>query len=475
MKLPSFFQPRGGREQRLAPRIEVAYAASGNRGLAFNLSWRSIATRGGQKEALRVARAGGATHALVRAGQVGMGILPKRSRRPGARLLPAALVAARQHPGTAVCCIEVTPGEYWLALSIHGAPTSTDLFLSGISADQALQRALSLLEGLDDAQAGATLHTNIPGCTLPNARPYAPSDMLEAIVPESDVLRLVPRPTPVRGFLLGGLLLVAAILAWQQHRSRSDDASRAPSAAALPPAAPDLQSAWAAAVMRWAASVPMPRQGALEPARESLGGLPVHWHGWSLVQATCRASDLGPGAPDHRNWHCDAEYQRGPGALLNRDMAARAPAGWSLRFLPLGALQLHRTVRESASPLRPDELPTVSHFEVEVASRLQRLSPAFSGEVRLAFTPVPIAAPVDAAGQALPPPAESLVPLRAEFQWAGPLRSIDALLAEGVIAQWQAIHLTHQPSAAEGVIPMEPRASGSALMVDLKGVFLAKP
>jgi hypothetical protein len=474
MKLLSIFRARGGREPRPAPTIEVAYDAAGNRGLAFNLSWRSIATRGGRKEALRVARAGGATHALVRAGQVGMGVLPKRSCRPGARLLPAAMVAARQHPGTAVCCVEVTPGEYWLALSIHGAPTSTDLFLSGVSADEALQRARALLDGLGDAQAGATLHTNIPGCTLPNARPYTPADMLEAIVPEGDVLRLVPRPPPARGFLLGALLLVAASVAWQQYRSRSDAAGRSASAMVLPPA-PDLQSAWAAAVVRWAAGVPMPRAGALQPARDSLGDLPVHWHGWLLVQAGCRASDLEPGAPTHRNWHCEAKYQRGPGALLNRDMVSRAPAGWRLRLLPLGALQLRRTVQEPASPVRPDELPPVSHFEVEVASRLQRLAPAFSGDVRLAFTPVAVEPPTDAAGQVLPPPAQSLAPFRADFHWTGPLRSIDALLAEGVAAQWQAIHLTHQPGAAGGVIPMEARASGSVLMVDLKGVFLAKP
>jgi len=474
MGLLTAIRSRLGREQRLASRIEVAYDASGNRGLAFNLAWRSIATGGGRQEALRVARVAGATHAVVRAGQVGMGVLPERSLRPGARLLPAALVAARQHSGTAVCCLEITPGEYWLALTIHGAPTSTDLFLSGVSADEALERARAILEGLD-ARADATLHTNVAGCTLPNTRPYAPADMLEAVVPEGDVLRPLPRPPRVRGLLLGTLLVAAAVLAWHQHRALTDVARRAQLAADASAAAPDLQSAWDAALMRWAAGVPLPSASALQPVRKSLGGLPAHWHGWELAQAGCRATDLEPGPPARRIWQCEAEYRRGPAAHLNRDMAPRAPAGWTLRFLPLGGLQLHQTVQEPAVALQPDDLLPVSHYEVEVASRLQRLSPAFAGDFQLVFTPLALPPPTDAAGQALGPPPRPVLPSRAEFHVRGPLRSIDAVIAAGVAAHWHAIQLSYQPPAAGGGSGLGTGAAASALMVELKGEFIAKP
>jgi hypothetical protein len=472
MELLSLLRSRRGRDPRLAPRIEVAYDAAGNRGLAFNLAWRSIATGGGRQEALRVARASGATHALVRAGQVGMGVLAQRQRN-GARLVPAALVAARQHSGTAVCCLEVTPGEFWLALTIHGTPTSTDQFLSGISAEEALQRAESILAGLD-AQAGATLHTNIPGCTRLDARPYAPSDMLEAGAPEGDVLRTLPKARRMRGLLLGVVLAGAASLAWQQHRSQPDAARSARQAAALA-SSPDPQSAWEAAVMRWAAGVPMPGPGALQPVRDALGSLPVHWHGWQLAQAACRAAALEAGPPAHRPWHCDAGYQRGGAAHLNRDMAGRAPPGWSLRFQPLGELQLHRTVQAPAVALRPTELLPVSHYEVEVASRLQRLSPAFAGDLRLAFAPVSLPPPTDPTGQAVGAPARPVLPSLAEFQLRGPLRSIDAMLADGVAAHWHAIQLTYHAPAASGASHLHGGVAASDLMVELKGAFLAKP
>ncbi len=458
---------------RPAPRVEVAYDAAGHRALAFNLAWRSIATGGGRQDAFRIARAAGASHVVTRAGQVGMGVVAQQPGRSGVRLLPAALVAARQHPGTAVCCLEIAPGEFWLALTIHGAPTSTDLFLSGLHAQEALARAQEILDGLDPAVA-ATLYTNIAGCTLPHARPYTPADMLAAPASEDECLRPLPPSAPARRLLLPALLLLSATLAWHQHRSRTEASRRAAELAAASSRSPDLHSAWDAAVAQWAMARPMPKADALRSVRAGLGELPVHWHGWVLAQAGCQATEFDAGPPAGRTWHCEAAYRRGPVSLPNREMAGRVPAGWRLVYQPLGELQLGRVIREDAEALQLAQLPTAAHYEIEVASRLQQLSPALAGEVRIVFAPVAVPAPADPAGQPLPSPPLPALPSRADLHLRGPLRSIDALAAADIAAHWHAIQVTFHPSAdADGAL--RPALADSALMVDLKGEFLAKP
>ncbi|MDB5858866.1 MAG: hypothetical protein JWQ76_2555 [Ramlibacter sp.] len=457
--------PRARPQRSAAPTLELVRGADHDTTFAFGLQWRTIATRGGRADAIQLARAAGASHFVFRGNQLGMGVLP-----PGAgassRVVPAILVTARQHVGTAIVALALGPGEYWIAASVNGQPTSADHFLQQADEGAAIAWVRELQSRF--AAAGEVgVRSNIPA--LVDAQPLSSHDLLALPVSAADLLQPLPRPgaalpRPVLGFLALALVLLLAQHGWNSWQARSAAARAAQSRGTEA----DPAQAWAATLAAWEAATAAPDGLGLAAVRDSLSPLPLAWDGWRLASASCLAGPLGAAPAATRGWNCKASYLRGRRGSFNRDMGTVLPAGWSVSFLPLGGMELRWSVQQPVHALHAQGLRSARYFEVEVASRLQRLLPALAADLSFAFTPVELAAPRRSDGTALPADARAESLRQARLVVAGPLRSIDALIASDIEAEW--LQLSIQFDATE------PRAGAktSALMAEAKGNAYAR-
>ena len=444
-----------------APTLEILFEnESSTKALALGLLWKRIATAGGRDDAVRLAREAGASHYTYIAQQLGLGILPKVDAH--ARVFPAALVAARQLHGSAIVALKLSDTEFWLAETHDGAPTSTDLLLTGVDDAEVLQRVRVLREQNALEQV---VYTNITDHGLSNAKPYDLAELFGAMVGDADRLQ----PLPPAGFSIPKPVLIAGVaaalvLAGQQGWGYFEKLKRQRMAAAAQQAQVDPEQAWADAIASWESSIAAPSGRGLLAARASLDKLPVEWGGWRLQTALCNAQAPAGGA---RAWGCSAKYTRNPGGISNAEIRRQLPEGWNIVFEPLGSLQLTWNVREPVQPMRIVQLPKPDVFNVDVASQLQQLLPALGGELSFAFQQVTIPAPKKPDGTGLPPDPRAEGLMSASLAIKAPLRSIDALIDADIRADWRQMAVSYQPGL-QGVI------SKSALTAEVKGDFYAK-
>lgn len=459
---------RGGAAAGRAPKLEALFAdETGNKGLAFCLQWKTIASSGGRDDAIALARSSGATHYVYRGQQVGFAAMPA-DISPTARLFPAAMVAARAHPGWAVTALRIGEGEYWLAVTSNGSPTSTDRFLHDSDDSTALQAVRELLARQEQASAGVqvSVYTNIEDHGLESAKHYDVPDMLELGMSESELLVEVPKaslaiPKPVQ---YAALALLAFVVA-QQGYKHYQDKKRAEAIAAN--AAGDLspEQAWAQTLATWQAGVAaLDGTGLLTP-RASLNGVPIEWDGWLLTTAACKAGAPGGGT---RTWSCQAAYQRGPAGDVNTQMVRNVPAGWTVQFKSLGGMQVSWSLAQQVAPIKVEQLQDPKHFEIEVASKLQRLLPALTGDVSLSFTPVVLTPPKRRDGSAIPPIPRAQGLVQSSIAVKAPLRSLDALIGADVDADWKELSVSFDSTGLKGVV------NGSALMAEAHGDVYAQ-
>ncbi|MEJ8838091.1 hypothetical protein [Ramlibacter sp. AN1133] len=456
--------------RKAAPRLELLEDASGTRALAFGVQWRSIATTGGRDEALKLARQAGASHYLYRGQQLGLGVLP-RDTPAALRVYPAACVAARHMVGNAICALRIQEREYWIAALANGAPTSTDLFLQGIDDGQALQRVHEIAREVHaGAQEAPTLYTNIEGGAIEGARSCSDEDLFQALASGSDLLQPLPAagmslPRPV---LATGVLIAMLLAAQQAYQGWARRTARA-SALSAASDEPDPAQAWSEAIARWRAGKAAADGRLLLQARDQLNALPLRWQGWILTAAVCRASPAAlPKDAAQRSWSCLAQYGRGHGAVVNRNVAAMLPAGWTASFTPLHGMDVSWHFMQPVQPLDLQQLPPAEFFRVEVASRLQPLLPALAADVSYRFMPVEISAPRRKDGTAMPVPPQAQGIEAATLTVKAPMRNIDALIQADVSADWTEIRLSFDDHDPKG----ELRAS--SVMAEAKGEMYAR-
>jgi len=472
MKLPFISRSAGTSTKKALPKIELVFDEGGTKALAFGLLWKTIATAGGREAAVKIARDAGASQFVYRGQQVGMGLLEQDAAAAGTRIFPAAVIAARQHVGTSVCALRVGDaehGEYWIAVTANGAPTSTDEFHAGVDDAFALDRVRQLLEQFSNA-GSLTVYTNIDGHGINDARAYGPTDMLAATLGVTDLLGPVPKaavsiPKPV--LVLG--IVAVALLGAQSAYKWWDKRKQAQLAAMNAAGEQDPAQAWAQAISNWEATTTSSSGAGLLQARESLDRLPVQWDGWVLSTAACRAAPINTTAsPPNRSWTCQASYVRQPVGVFNREMEHKLPADWKVAFTPLNNMQVSWNFVQGAQPIKIASLRPANYYKVEVVSRLQQLSPALAGEVNFAFVPVQIPAPKKADGTVMPPtPAAEGLALAA-ITVKAPLRSIDALIKADIEADWRELVIVYDNQGPKWTI------KGSALMAEAKGDMYAK-
>ncbi len=446
--------------------VTIASDAEGEKSIAFGVTWRAIASRnGGRQDALKLARAAGGTHLTFKQQQYGYGVLPADVVEP---IYPAAQVAARQHGGDGVYAIKIFPGEYWLAVIRGGQPSSIDRVIHADTDLEVIGAAQAeIAEGVKE-EVHYTIYTNIDDHGLVgDVIGLAPEDLLLAAVGDEDVLEPIPKsasaiPKPVLYALL--LAVVAGIgnKGWDMYQTRERERlARMNVVADEPP-----QQAWARATAQWAAEHAAAAPSGLIAARVSLGKAPVVWGGWWLETATC---DAGAPATNSRVWNCSARYVRPETGKFNRDMDKVVPDGWRVQYQGLSLIVASWTFTQPSEPFRFEGLQKVGYHQVETVSRLQRLQPAFSQVGAISFTPVAIPAPKRKDGTAVP--VIDSVPKFSEGTVAvkGPLRSLDALIADGIPADWTHLSLSYVPNSSGATASLK----SSAITADARGAVFA--
>lgn len=456
---------KGGKGKRSAANtLELVYESeASNRALAIGVRWKRVASSGGRADAWRLAREAGATHAVFQGQQLGMGLMPADVDK-GTRVYPAALIAARHLGGNNVVALRIDEGFYWICETHAGQPTDIDEVLHNAEEADVLARVRELLDRNAALGGPVGLHTNIDDPGL-ETRSLELTDLFGSVLTDADQINPLPRvgtslPKPV----LYAAAVAILVLVAQQGYKKYDMWSRAKALAAMKAAPVDPTEAWNEAIANWERSVAAPDAQGLLAVRAELDKLPVEWDGWRLERADCNA--VAPQGAT-RTWGCTARYKREAAAATNLQMAGNIPAGWIVTWLPLGGLQLSWNVVQPSQPISIGSLKKPEFFNIDVASRLQNLAPAMENEIAFAFAPVAIPAPKQNDGTAIPPDPRVEGLQSAGLLIKAPLRSVDALIAAGIEADYRSLSLSYAPG-------LSGKIKTSALTAEVKGDLYAK-
>ena len=453
-----------------AGQIEIVTDEMGQKALAFGLIWRSLVTSGGQDFAVKAARQAGSSHFILRPQQVGHGKLPGESGTLPKRIFPASVIAARHLLGDALCILQVSESEFWLALVRNGNPSTIDRLLTGVDASEALLMARAILADHAQDSTGSRIfvHTDIEHHGFESVKALSVQELLDAAIDDEELLQPLPKQkmsTPKPVLYIGALavLVLGAQQAWKA--SQREEAQRL--AAALRGQVIDPVAAWSDAIRVWQSTRAAPSAMGLAEPREALSRLPVLWDGWILEKASCDASPLKPGATD-RQWLCEAVYGRKRNGALTRDMLPKMPEGWTASFKPLNQMTVGWSVSQPATAIDVGTLASAQFHRVESTSLLQPLQAAFAQEPTFTFEPLKIEAPKNRDGTAVPVDPRVAGLSFADFTVSAPLRSIDALSNTKLIIVWTSLSLFYDATNPKIAL------SSSSLMGKATGTFYAK-
>ncbi|ARP80990.1 hypothetical protein CAL12_09145 [Bordetella genomosp. 8] len=412
----------------------VVLAARDGAALVFGLSWSPIIGSHIDILARRKAREAAATHYVH--GGVGVAAVGcARLRGRASACYAAAQVFARLHAqGTAAGLLRLDDGRVWLVASRNGAVMARGDRVHGD--ESAARAALAELDAVHPGLAGQL-------CTL------ALDDLADALDPAACLWRvglpLTRLPMPVRGTLL---LLVMALLvppAWRAWHDRPRTRTTQPV---------DATQAWHDAWAKAAAAVRVHDTRQLGQVFASLRTLPTGLGGWTMRSARYR--------PDGVDWSCAARYGRTGADATNRALADHVPAGVRLVFVSLDEAQLLWRMAGRAERLRLDGLGGPAATDLDFASTLQAISPAFTRVVLGAPAAFTVPPPRDAHGSPLPPPTDLPRVRQRNVVLQGPLRSFALFASPPTVASWKAVALDLHGDR-------QPDIAHSPLMAQLEG------
>ncbi|ALM83756.1 type 4b pilus protein PilO2 [Bordetella sp. N] len=410
--------------------------------LVFGMRWFPLVGSRPDALARRRARDVRATHYVhggTRAAAVGCTRLRGRPRPCHS----AAQAFAQSYPqGTAAGMLMMDEGRAWLVATQDGA---------------VMARTDRIYADRDHALAGlGELEQFYPGLAA------AVHDLDLAMLADrlglsTTIWRLSPwLGLPTSGARVAGMLLMAGLAgggAWQAWRHWMRP---------TPPVARSTVAvdAWHAAFARQAAGLRLHDAAVLRGVFLSLRQLPVETRGWALDSARCAAQT--------REWVCQASYRRVSPAGSNRGFAAAPPAGDQAgfagpRFEGLDLARVSWKAAGGGAVVAETPLHGRDAGNLHLGSALQRLLPAFGRIALGTAAALPLAAPLDKEGRALPRPADLPVLYARPLSMHGPLRSYALFQSPPAGTSWRELSLTLTPGR-------RAEANGSALMAQLDGV-----
>lgn len=455
--------------------LDLELVASDDRSvyLAFGLHWGSIVVDNGLASETKRAKKAGATHAISRMRQFGYGAIKKSAGVGDARIFPAAQVVARQHGGDAVYAVKVDAGEFWVCIIRNSAPTSVDRFILTDDESEVHREVLNYINAGRDDGVSFAVFTNFESHEFGATQLTSTDDIFLAATFDDDLLRPIASggtlstPTPV---LLGVLIIGLAVLGQQGYRYYKKKQDAKARAAAMVDRNEPPEVAWGKAYARWEATKAAGSMDDLASVRMSVGSIPARWNGWSLKKVDCNA--VAPSSASGSltvSWSCQAAYERSSKGMINKEIAPLVPSDWKVTFIPLNKMNLSWLVSVSASPFKIADLPPKEFHFVDTVSKLQKRSTILTDDVSLAFTPSKIPPPKRDDNKPHPLPAGMPVVEEAPVTIKLPLRSLDAILDDGLPVSWNHFSLT-----AEDVNSGNSNLKASPLSATIKGFIYAK-
>lgn len=426
-------------------RAYVQMVASVN--LVFGLDWFAVLGAQVSREAKRIARQYKASHMVVCGDDAGsVGLAAFKTRRKGAPVLHSAaqLLAQRFTSGTVAMVLQLD-GEQWWVVAIHeGAVVArTDQLCASA------QEAAGAMQQLRQAYSALT----VLGETTP-----APSlsELAKGVLSSAELRRagrqLPGLPWPIQGLLIA-LVLAVFLPGLADWLAVLDE----PPHGDAVPVSPD--EAWRAtlhevAASHWVHGVPGTQQ-----ILQSFHDLPVRLKGWGLSVAECLA--------DQSRWNCSADYERASVGASNDGLIAEARPEWNVSFTPLNKARVQWTLIAQGTGGHHATLNTTRQNERDLFSRLQAIEPAMVSVAIGPSKPVPVAAPTDMSGQALPRP-HGMQGLRTRaVEIRSPIRSASLLLPDCEAMGWQRIALRLDPT-------VHPSLINSRINITFQGVLYEK-
>lgn len=445
----------------------IAHPEMPSKALAFGVRWRSVVSNKGRSEAIKFAKDEKATHYIFRGGQAAYGRIPA-DVTSDISVYPASLAAAKLHAGDCLYIIRIADGEYWVASTRNGTPTTLDRYIKNSVDVDALEIANIAFE--QDPENRITVYTNLAYHNIENARTIQPHDLFDVPLADDARLAAIPKaessiPKPVMAVVavvVLGLTAQQAYKYWQQR-----EAKRLAAMNAVVDEPPEVS--WERAINEWQSKTAAPQSDGLNVARKSLDKLPATWSGWSMESATCNATDmLDQSGEMQRVWACGATYNRGQTGLLNREMEKVIPADYKATFIPLNKMSLSWQVVVPAKKIDITTFPSWQVHVIETASKFQHLEVALTQSPNIALVPLELPAPKKSDGTSVPPIDKVTGLKTGTLSIAGPLRSIDAVLANDINATWKTIQLTYTKDAKSAGL------TTSALTAAITGDIYAK-
>ncbi|MFT0532475.1 hypothetical protein ACMHYJ_06510 [Castellaniella hirudinis] len=391
------------------------------RALAFGMEWLPVL--GDPGLACAQARREGATHLALSGNPSAALGLAYGLPRQGPGYWSAADLLAQEYPQGAWACIVALDAQTWHVLACHEGVVLA-------RADRSYpQRELA-------GQAIADLRLAYPRLQQLDTQ-GAHADLLSRLARRAAVaagLQTVRRGRPLWRVLLGGGLLG---LAWWGY------AHGVPGDAA--PGTLDAAQAWRHTLAQTLARQPLHGEAGTRSLLRAVHAQPVRLAGWVLKSLHCQ-----PGAPADA-WQCRSEYRRTDPRADNRGLLQAAPPGWRLDFPSLDQAQARWNLAVAGQVADPETLPRARLVARDWASALQAVLPAFTALRVHSPQPVPLVAPRDAEGQALPRPAGFPQLATRLVKVEGPLRSAGLLAPLAQAVSWTKATVTHAPGTRPGL------------------------
>lgn len=400
-----------------------------NTTLVFGLDWFPLLGAQPQRQSRRLARRYRASHLVFSGEQLAsVGLMRLRLRGTARRqqLHSAAQGLACLFPHSTVALILRLPDTqgWWMAAVHQGAViVRTDrrypsLELAAAALDD-LRPAYPQLRYLDDSSSEAP--------TL---------SQLQSALGQQTILRKLKRwnsilPLPVQLFVLVLLLTLLLPKFWQGWRDKA--------ATSAPTVREDASLLWQQAIAQAVQGRVLHGAQGTQALLESFYQLPVNLAGWQLDQAECTAGAV--------RWTCSASYLRQSRWASNHGFLSLTPTDWTSRFPTMDLVYVAWMVPVGSTPLAWQTLKTTADIDRYWLSELQAIRPAFTQITLGQAVPVPVSAPLNEQGAALPRPDGLPKYMYRTIQINGPLRSFALLISHASVIQWRRVLLSLRDTA----------------------------
>ena len=457
--------------------VSLISSDTGDAYLAFGLQWRSLVESGSDKMSLLLAQRAKATHIVRRDYQIGFGKV-KAKVDAAVPIFPAAALAAKAFAKTICFAVRITDDQYWLALIRNGSPTALDEVITGATDAYITDRIRELArqheqEAIQHKLEPMVVYTDLPQSGFSNQVQYTVHELFDVVRSEEDAFVPVPSTSLVDRFPKGAfvflgvaLLAIAADVANDQYKAYQAELLR--KANRVDDLSPE--EAWAPALNKFLSETAVPSRAGMDLVRQSVNDLPVLWTGWTLNSTRCQASPVS--AQGQRTWSCEASYDRTRIGQTSSKMAATVAARqpkFAVSFPNLSAMTLNWTISHQASPMKLDDFRSPEDLTLKVSSMLQPVMPALAAQPDFKMAPVEIPAPRKKDGTTHPRPSTVPYFYSGPLTLRGPLRSIDLMLQEVSLVDWDSFGMKFELKTS----PSQKGMTASSMMVEVTGKVLA--